>query len=85
MVGEFRSPGISRESLDHWQLLKRDRMRQFIDYLREVGEVNKTWFLGQMGIEGFHRQTVLRYLADLQDAGLIRIFGDRIVWVGSER
>lgn len=75
---------IDRETLDNWQQKKRARMQQIIDYFSEKGEVDKTRFIGQMCLQGFHRQTIIRYLRDLEDAGLIRIDGNRIVWVEDE-
>ena len=84
MTEETSSPQIKRESLDHWQLLKRNRMSQIIDYLRSMGEVDRTRFIGRMCVQGFHRQTVIRYLKELTDAGFIRITDDRIYWIGEE-
>ena len=85
MTEESSSPRITRESLDHWQLLKRERMSQIIDYLRSMGEIDRTRFIGRMCVQGFHRQTAIRYLKGLTDAGFIRITDDRIYWIDEER
>ena len=85
MTEETSSPRITRESLDHWQFLKRERMSQIMDYFRSMGEVDRARFIGRMCVQGVHRQTVVRYLKELTDAGFIRITDDRIYWIDEER
>ena len=84
MTEETSSPRIRRESLDHWQFLKRERMSQIIDYLRSMGEVDRTRFIGGLCVQGFQGYTVVRYLKELADAGFIRITDDRICWIDEE-
>ena len=77
-------PNVSRDSLDLWQKLKQDRMTQIIDYLRRNGSVNRSQFIGRMCVQGFHIRTVQRYLREIEEAGLIRIVSNQIVWIDNE-
>jgi len=73
------------ESLDPWQLKRRDRLAFIKELIRSQKEVDKTQFLGSIGTEyGIRRHTAEEYLKDLQDYGVIEVSDGKIKWVGKE-
>ena len=83
MKYEFET-GIE-ELLDPLQVKKMKRLRVIMDMLETEKEIEVKEFCGLFCIKfGIHRQTLLGYLEELEDAGLILINDGKIIWIGEE-
>ena len=72
------------ESLDRFQVLRRERIKLFRDKLMRGKEVYLRSFLASMSIYyGIRTQTGREYLKDLEAIGEIEIKNGRIKWIES--
>ena len=82
---KFRKLGIEA-SLDPSQEKKKKRLQAVMDLLRSEKEIELNEFCGFMcSIYGIRRQTLMEYLKDLMDLGVIEIVDGKIKWLGEER
>lgn len=82
---KFESKTRIEESLDPWQIKRRQRIAFIIELLKSQKEVRVSHFLGLISTEyGIRRQTLKEYLKDLQDYGVVEVKDGKIEWVGKE-
>lgn len=73
------------DSLDPWQIKRRQRIAFIKELLSSEKEVDVDQFLGFICTEyGIRRQTLKEYLTDLHDYGVIEIGDGKIKWLGKE-
>ena len=83
MKCEFET-GIE-DLLDPLQEKRMKRLRVVMDLLKTENEIEVKQFCGYFCIKfGIHRQTLLGYLEELEDAGFILIHDGKISWLGEE-
>ena len=50
-----------------------------------MGEIEENWFCGMVCVKhGIRRDTLMEYLKDLEDYGLIETSDGKIKWLGDE-
>jgi predicted transcriptional regulator len=71
--------------LDPLQEKKKKRLEVVMNFLEKEKEIELKEFCGLFCIKfGIHRQTLLGYLEELQDAGIILITDGKIEWIAEE-
>lgn len=83
-MSEKRKSGIER-FLDPLQEKKMKRLQAIMEMLRSEKEIDVKKFCGSFcSMFGIRRATLLEYLTDLLDYGVIEIADDKIRWIGEE-
>lgn len=71
--------------LDPSQEKKKKRVDLVINLLKSMGEIEENWFCGMVCVKhGIRRDTLMEYLKDLEDYGLIETSDGKIKWLGDE-